>query len=161
MRATIGFQSSAVRSWWACGILGLAALSTGCGSIGPSESTHGTLRTVLTLEPAVVQSGERFALRVEMINQGDEPLSLVQGSSCAFNTSVRRGGEDPLEDAFPETGYGCLTVLTPLEIPPQGRFVETRMVTANVSPGDFEVKINWTIADPPVRDLAAKLTVLP
>ncbi len=160
MRAIAIVPAVQVRSWRAGGLLCLGSLMAGCGSVGPSESAHGNFRAVLTLEPTVVKRGEQFTIRVEMINQSDEPLRLDMGMSCPFFTGVRRG-DDPLHGAFPETRYSCLTIGSILEIPARDRYVASRPVTANVSPGDFEVHIDWTINDPPIRSLAAKLTVVP
>lgn len=149
----------------AAGVLGLAVLIASCESVGPSDLTYGPVRTALRLEPAIVRPGEQFTVRVELINQSDEPIVLATGMSCPFYVAVRPGG-NPLNgpfpgEGFPGAGYPCLAIGSSITIPARGRYVGGPVVTANVPPGDFVVEIDWTISQPPFRPLAAKLKVRP
>ncbi len=138
--------------------LALAAglFAAGCNSTGPSFE-YGDLRAVLVVDPDIVATNDRFDVRVDLINTGEQTIELTPGGCHPLVVSVTHRGE-PLPGAFTPPNFFCPAIGSVHKIPPGGRISPKLSLVANVTKGTFEVRVGFNYSEG-LPTLAAKLRV--
>jgi hypothetical protein len=101
------------------------------GAIEPNPTDRlGAIRLSVSSSSAEVVRGSPVTLRIDLVNEGSEAITLHFGDSCQIVPTIRDASG---EIVVPTGGWGCLTVVTQLTLLPDQPVVREYVWTGSTA----------------------------